>query len=118
MSGSASTLPLTVADYYKLPADDGKLWELLDGELILNAAPTTRHQRVSRRLLYALMSQLEPTSAAEVFNAPMDVVLSNTTVVEPDLLIVGTARSAIITERAIEGAPDVLIEILSPSTSG
>jgi Uma2 family endonuclease len=101
--------PFTYEDYCLLP-EDGKRY------FYLSPSPSTIHQVVSRRLQFELMVQLERTKVAQIFNAPMDVILEPTTVVQPDLIIVSRAREHIISPRAIEGAPDVLVEILSPSS--
>jgi Uma2 family endonuclease len=108
--------PLTYDEYRLLP-EDGKRYELMDGDLFVSPAPSTRHQTVSRRLQFALMQSLEVPGLAQIFNAPCDVIFEPTSVVQPDLVIVGTARARIITARAIEGVPDVLVEILSPGGS-
>jgi Uma2 family endonuclease len=105
--------PLTYDEYRVLP-EDGKRYELMEGDLFVSPAPSTRHQTVSRRLQFALMQALEVPGLAQVFNAPCDVIFEPTSVVQPDLVIVGAARAHIITARAIEGVPDVLVEILSP----
>jgi Uma2 family endonuclease len=73
---------------------------------------------VSRLLQFALMQALEMTRIARVFNAPIDVILSDTTVVQPDLAVVRETRKEIITERGIEAAPDLVVEIFSQSTRG
>jgi Uma2 family endonuclease len=106
---------MTLQEYRLLP-EDNRLWELVDGELTMTPAPTTMHQRISARLLNELMTQLTRTGLAEVMHAPVDVVIDESNVVEPDLVVVSTARMAIVTERSIEGPPDVLVEILSPSS--
>jgi Uma2 family endonuclease len=106
---------MTIREYRLLP-EDGKRWELVHGEFVMTPAPSTRHQKVSRKLQYELMTQLEKTGLAEVMNAPVDVVFDDLNVVQPDLVVVASARSAIITARAVEGPPDVLVEILSPSS--
>jgi Uma2 family endonuclease len=108
---------LTYREYAYLP-DDGRRYELMDGELYMTPAPTPHHQTVSRRLQYALMAALEEPGIAFVFNAPIDVILGDTNVVQPDLAIVRSSRRELITDRGIEGAPDVVVEILSPGTSG
>ena len=108
--------PLLTYEDYRLLPEDGPRYELIEGELYLSPSPSTRHQTVSRRLQYALMKALEDPGLAQVFNAPMDLVVDRNTAVQPDLIIVGTARTSIITARALEGAPDVVVEILSPST--
>lgn len=108
-------VPFTYAYYCTLP-DDGKRYELIEGDLFVTPAPVPFHQTVSGRLMHALMSQLEDTGIAIVFHAPCDILLADTTVVQPDLAIVRRARKSIVTHRAIEGPPDVVVEILSPST--
>ncbi len=105
--------PLTYDDYRLLP-EDGRRRELLDGDLLVSPAPSTRHQTVSRRLQFALMQLLETTGLAQIFDAPIDLVLEPTSVVQPDLVIVSAARASIVTARALEGVPDVVVEILSP----
>ena len=106
---------LTYEDYRALP-DDGKRYELIEGELFLSPSPATRHQLVSANLLFELMRALKKTGLATIFPAPTDLLLANTTVVVPDLVIVSTERASIITRRALEGPPDVVVEILSPSS--
>jgi Uma2 family endonuclease len=108
--------PFTYDDYRLLP-EDGRRYELLDGDLLVSPAPSTRHQTVSRRLLFALMQALETRDLAQIFDAPTDLILEPTSVVQPDLVIVSAARASIVTARAIEGIPDVVIEILSPNGS-
>jgi Uma2 family endonuclease len=108
-------IPYTYDDYRLLP-DDGRRYELIDGDLFVTPAPTPFHQTVSRRLQHALIRQLEEPGIAYIFNAPCDVILTDTTVVQPDLALVRIARKEIITQRGIEGAPEVVVEILSPST--
>jgi Uma2 family endonuclease len=107
--------PLTYEDYCLLP-EDGKRYELIEGELFVSPAPSTRHQSVSANLLHALMTALHGPGLARIFHAPTDLLLEKTTVVEPDLIVIGAANLSIITQRAVEGVPDVVIEILSPSS--
>jgi len=106
---------LTYEDYCALP-DNGKRYEIIDGELYMSPSPVTRHQRISRRLGFILVAHVEKYELGEVFYAPMDVVLSPHDVVEPDILFVAKEHRSIITEKFIDGAPDLLVEILSPST--
>src|SRR4030042_6704363 len=101
-------------DFLRLPED--KRYEILDGELYVVPAPNTRHQRVSKRILTALILQLEAKGLGEVFSAPYDVVLSDDNVVQPDVLFVRKERLAIFGEWRIARAPDLVIEILSPHT--
>ena len=106
---------LTYEDYLSLP-DDGRRYEILDGELAVTASPTTLHQRVSRNLEFLLHREVQARGLGEVFDAPVDVILDESTVVVPDLAFVSKDRSSIVGERAIEGAPDLTVEILSAST--
>lgn len=103
-------------EHYRLLPDDGRRYEVIGGDLYVSPSPTSMHQTISRRLMYRLMTVLEQTGHAVVFNAPMDLILGDTTIVQPDLIIVSASRKHIISERGIEGVPDVVVEILSPST--
>jgi Uma2 family endonuclease len=106
---------LTYQDYAALP-DDGGRYELHEGELSVTPAPGTRHQGVSINLASALHAHVQARGLGQVFAAPCDVILSDTTVVRPDILYVATDRAVRISERGIEGAPTLVVEILSPST--
>lgn len=94
--------------------DDGLIREILDGELVVTPAPSPLHQRVSKRLQRQLEDYFEARGLGEVFNAPLDAILGPHDVVEPDILIV--TDTATISTRAIERAPMLVVEILSPST--
>ena len=108
--------PFTYQDYVHLP-DRGQINQIIDGELFMTPAPTTRHQRISRKLVLWLSQFVEAGKLGEIFDAPCDVVLSPTNVVQPDLIFVSRERRHIITEKNIQGAPDLLVEILSESTA-
>jgi Uma2 family endonuclease len=116
---AASRLPtpgkLTYEDYVNLP-EDGRRYEILDGKLAMTPSPGTRHQIVSGNLATALTLYVKAYDLGTVLHAPIDVILDDTTVVVPDIVFVSKARRHLITERAIEGAPDLIIEILSPTT--
>ena len=120
MAGSPHTAQvgagLTYEDLVNLP-EDGKRYEILDGDLVVTASPMTRHQRVSRNLEVVLHIHVQENDLGEVFDAPIDVVLDRHTVVVPDLVFISKARSAIIQRHGIVGAPDLLVEILSPATA-
>jgi Uma2 family endonuclease len=106
---------LTYDDYRHLP-DDGRRYEILEGELHVTPAPTVFHQRISRNLGFILHSYVRSNKLGEVYFAPIDVILDRTSVVQPDLLFVSRTREAMIAQRGIEGAPDLMVEILSPHT--
>ena len=110
-----SPVKLTHADYWGFP-EDGPRHEIIDGELFVTAAPFIRHQRLVQRLGSAIQAFLDDHPLGEVLPAPCAVVLSAADVVEPDLLFVSAARSHIVGEREIRGAPDLVVEILSDST--
>jgi Uma2 family endonuclease len=95
--------------------DDNLRYEIIDGRLFVTPSPRPRHQRVSKRLQRQLEAYFESREIGEVFNAPVDVILSFHDVVVPDLVIVTVPAQ--VTERAIEGSPTLLVEILSPSTA-
>ena len=106
---------LTYEDYAKTPDDER--WELIDGELFRMPSPNVAHQRTSGRLVLRLAPFVEERDLGEVFVAPMDVVLSDSDVVEPDMLFISSERLGIITQLNIQGAPDLVVEIHSPSTA-
>jgi len=108
------TLPrrVTYEDYRHFP-DDGKRYEILDGEIFMNPAPAPRHQYTSKRLQRVLEDYFEGARGCLVFNAPIDVILAPDDVVQPDLVVV--PRGPQVSARGVEGAPLVLVEILSPS---
>ena len=106
---------LTYQDYLNTPDDER--YELIDGELIMSPSPRKAHQQTHAKLGTRLYTFVERHNLGEIYFAPFDVALSDTDVVQPDLLFVSRDRLRIITEDNIQGAPDLAIEILSPSTS-
>ncbi len=108
-------IKFTVKDYMSMP--DGKRYQLLDGEMILAPSPNTRHQRILISLVSALKGFAETNGIGEVFLAPYDVVLSDHDVAQPDMLFVSNSRSSIVTGANIQGAPDLVVEILSSGTA-
>lgn len=102
--------PITRADLDAVP-DDGHRYELIDGVLVVTPAPTWRHQQVVGEL-FALLRRAIPADC-RVFVAPMDVVLADDTVMQPDLLV---ARRSDLGERDLPTAPLLAVEVLSPST--
>lgn len=108
--GLPRSRPLTVADLAEVP-DDGHRYELIDGVLLVSPAPRRRHQRAVGRLFIALTTAC--SEAFEVLPAPFDVVLSESTLVQPDVLV---ARRADLTEANLPAAPVLAAEVLSPST--
>ena len=108
-------IKFTYDDYLNAPED--KRYELLDGDLVVLPSPEEFHQRVSILLGSKLVQFAVENRLGRVYHAPFDVVLSNTDVVQPDLIFVSNERVDIITPANIQGAPDLVVEILSPSTA-
>ena len=104
--------PLTYDDYCQIP-DDGNRYEVIDGILYMSPSPIVRHQLISGNLHGFLWNWTRKTKAGLILKAPMDVVLSENNVVQPDILFVSNARASIVEEKNIQGAPDLVIEILS-----
>lgn len=109
-------MKLTYDDLVLFP-DDGKRHELIDGEHYVTAAPNTKHQQITIELVFLIRSWLEDHPVGRLFTAPFDVVLSQFDVVEPDLIYLSNERAAaIMTTLHLRGAPELVVEIGSPST--
>jgi len=106
---------LTYEDLCLLP-NDGKRYEIIDGELFVTASPFRPHQHVVTNLTYYLVDFVKKADLGWVYAAPFDVVFSHTSVVEPDILYVSKGRAEVLTEENIQGAPDLVVEVLSPGT--
>jgi Uma2 family endonuclease len=106
---------LTYEDYAALP-DDGKRYELHEGELSVTPAPGRRHQTVLGRLFVLLTLHVQAAGRGEVFVSPFDVIMSDITVVEPDIIYVDDSRHERVSERGVEGSPTLAIEIISPDS--
>ncbi len=104
----------TYEDYLETPDDER--WELLDGELAMAPSPSMSHQIFNTRLGARLLTFVEGRNLGKVISAPADVFLSETNVVQPDLLFVSIEREHIITRAHVQGAPDLAVEVASPST--
>ncbi|HLY60266.1 MAG TPA: Uma2 family endonuclease [Terriglobia bacterium] len=107
---------LTYDDFCLLPSD-GKRYEVIDGELLVTPSPNFLHQSVVTNLTYHLSAYLINHPFGRVLVSPFDVVFSQFDVVEPDILYVSKARSSVLTDKNVQGAPDLVIEVLSPSTA-
>ena len=105
----------TYKDY--LLIDDDKRYEVIRGGLIMVPAPFTIHQRVLRNIEDVLWNFVREKNLGEVLVAPTDVVLSEDIVVQPDILFISKERLDIIKEAAIMGSPDLIVEIISPSSA-
>jgi Uma2 family endonuclease len=108
---------LTYEDYVALP-DDGRHYELHEGELSVTPSPGLDHQKILGNLFVLLRGHVRTGRLGEVFVAPVDCILENTTIVQPDIVFVDTARRSVMSQRGIEGSPTLAVEIISPSTVG
>ena len=103
-------------DQLCLLPEDGKQYELFDGELVMTPSPSSRHQGIVGKLHVLLFADLEQTASGKVFVAPLDTIFDQYTVLQPDILYVSRNRVPQIVKERIEGAPDLVVEVLSPST--
>lgn len=106
---------LTYADYAALP-DDGRRYELHEGELSVTPAPGTRHQIVTGNLFVTVRQHVLARGLGTILISPLDCILSDTSVVEPDIVFVDAQHASRVSERGIEGAPTLAVEVLSPSS--
>ena len=112
-----STMRITWADAQLMP-EDGKRYEAIDGELYVTPAPARRHQRISGRVFTALVGLMEGPGHGWVYSAPIGVAFPETEEgVQPDIIFVSRDRTELLVDEGIRGAPDLVVEILSPGTA-
>jgi len=107
---------LTYWDLLRRP-DDGKQYQIIDGEAFMSPSPNEKHQRAVGNLHLFLRLHCDSTRAGKIYLAPFDVVFDEFNVLQPDLLFVRKERLSIITTANVFGVPDLAIEVLSPSTA-
>ena len=110
-----ATILFTYEDYKTLP-ETGPRYQIIEGDLIMTPAPPTLHQRISANIEYFLRQHTWQSGEGEVFDAPVDVILSDTDVVQPDILWLQSENRTMVKKEGIFGAPDLVIEVISPST--
>jgi len=110
-------IKFTYEDYKNLPESETKRYELLEGELIMVPSPGSYHQQISGNLEFVLRDFVKKNNLGFIYDAPLDVVLSKENVVQPDIFFISKDRSKIIAKENIQGAPDLIIEILSKNTA-
>lgn len=116
MEADARTLKLTYEDYLYFP-EDGRRHELIDGEHYVTAAPNLKHQTAVLNISSDLRDFVRPRKLGKVWVAPVDVVLSDNDVVQPDIVFLSRDRMSLAAEGAnLQGAPDLAVEVLSPAT--
>ena len=107
---------LTVQDYLNIPEEDENRYELINGELYMAPAPSWEHQKSAINLSTLLDNFVSDTGLGEVVASPIDVYLSDEDVFQPDIVFISNERLGIIRSDGIHGAPDLVIEVLSPGT--
>lgn len=103
-------------DYEEMPQGP-PYYQVIEGDLVMSPSPTTFHQHIIVNLAVIFRRFLEKKSLGEIFIAPLDVFLDEVNIYQPDVIFVSSQRRSIITAKGIEGAPDLVVEILSPSTA-
>lgn len=101
----------TYEDYLLLPED--KRYELIEGELLMVPLPGVWHQKVIGNLYFQLKRLVEEKALGELFISPLDIVLSQFDIVQPDIVFIAKEHVDIITEENIQGPPDIAVEVLS-----
>ncbi len=104
----------TYEEYYEL--DDDRRYEIIGGNLLMAPAPDTWHQDWSRKLFRLIDRFVTKNNLGEVFYAPIDIVLNEENTVQPDIVFIATPNLQIIQRRAIFGVPELLVELVSPSS--
>jgi Uma2 family endonuclease len=106
----------TYAEYARLP-DDGNRYEIIAGEAYMSPSPHPLHQKALIRLSAALEQFTQEHGIGEMYPGPIDVLLSGSDYLVPDLVFVRAERAGVVSDRGIESAPDLVIEAISPSTA-
>ena len=114
--GDPIRIHLNYQDYLSMP-DDGRRYEILEGDLAMTPSPVVNHQRLVARLYLLFQHWVESGAGGEVFLAPLTVILADDDVVEPDLFWISAARIPGLVKKHVHGAPDIVVEILSPSSA-
>lgn len=110
-----TTIKFNYQDYLQLPED--KRYEIIDGDLFMVPSPNEAHQRILLTLTTILLNYIKKNKLGYIYCAPFDVLFSEEDIVQPDIIFVSDKNKKIITKDNIQGAPDLLVEILSPGTS-
>ena len=103
-------------DQYCLLPEDRNQYELFDGELVMTPSPSARHQDIVLTLATKLAAHIGKYSLGKLYVSPLDTIFDEYTVLQPDILFVSRERVAAIVKERIEGSPDLVVEVLSPST--
>src|SRR3954454_21132687 len=116
MATAPNRVVLTYEHYLELP-NDGNRYEIINGELFVSPAPSTKHQLASINLSIVIGTHVKANALGMLLAAPCDLKLAFTAVVQPDLLYISKGRLGIVTDANVQGPPDLVIEIISPSST-
>lgn len=105
----------TYEDLLDIPEDISKRHEIIDGELYVSPSPRLPHQDVVGNS-YELLRLAQKAGYGRAYLAPVDVVLDGHNIFVPDLIFIAKDRLAIAQDTHVRGAPDLVIEVLSPCT--
>jgi Uma2 family endonuclease len=118
MEANRSRTRWTWAEFARLPSEGGLRHEVVDGELVVTPAPGRHHQRIVSVLLTRMLTFTEEHRLGEVYVGPFDVIFGEGDYLEPDILFVRSDRTHLLSDRGVEGPPDLVVEVTSPSTAG
>ncbi len=107
----------TYEDYAAMP-DDGKRYQIVDGVLFMSPSPNRWHQETVGRIFRYLSASIEDKGVGKVYIAPFDVELDSKTIVQPDVMVILNAHLDRISDQRVIGAPDLVVEVASPGTTG
>lgn len=113
---TVQTRLVTYAEYKNFESDDNFQYELLNGELVRKSAPSPQHQMVLRNINRQVDAYVSEKKLGEVLFAPIDVFLDEHNAPQPDMVFVSNAKLSLITDDGIMGAPDLVVEIVSPTS--
>lgn len=117
MEANRSQTRWTYAEFARLPGEGGQRHEIIGGELHVTPSPSSAHQRVVTRLSALLHAFVGENALGEVFAGPIDVLFEEGDYLAPDVVFVATERASLVTDRGVEGPPDLVVEVASPSTA-
>jgi len=117
MEANPSRTRWTYAEFARLPSETSTRYEIIDGELVVTPSPRPRHQEIVADLVRMLGGFVRGAGLGRLFPGPVDVLFAEGDYLVPDLVFVRKDRDGIVTDRGIEGPPDLIVEILSPSTT-
>lgn len=106
------------ADHYRALPPEAPRMELIDGEYVVAPSPNRRHQKAVGMFHFLLMEYFRKNAIGQVLLAPFDVYLSQSDVLQPDLLVVLNNHADRLQLDGVHGAPDIVVEIASPGTAG